>query len=220
MDINYKQVQNVLKHIFSHATEGNPESVIKAFESYFYQTEHIMIVGEKKGSILKEHIQAKQPKVILELGGYIGYSAIFMAQLIKDIPGAHFYSVEFDPILVCVMEKVLKFAGLQDKVTVLSGNLKAVLSELKEVHKVEKVDLFFLDHIKTEYLNDFKLANEAKLFHSNSIIIADNVIWPGAPDYVEYVSNHQDFESKTYEFLLEAKGHVHTDGIMVTKVKV
>ncbi|KAI9296924.1 catechol O-methyltransferase [Neoconidiobolus thromboides FSU 785] len=219
MDIDYKKVKNVINYIFSTAVKGNPESVLKAFEDYFYEHEPIMIVGDKKGTILKQNIEQRKPKVLVELGGYIGYSSIYMGNLIKNDPSAHFYSVEYDSILVSVMERVIKFAGLENKITVLNGDLATVLPKLQKDHNITTIDLFFIDHIKSAYVSDFNLADNSKLFANNSVIIADNVIYPGAPEYIKHVNNHPKFDSEIHEFLMEGHGLSIKDGIMVSTIK-
>jgi len=45
----------------------------------------MMNIGDEKSVIVKDAIKKYQPKTILELGGYVGYSAIMMAHASKGI---------------------------------------------------------------------------------------------------------------------------------------
>jgi len=49
------------------------------------------------------------------------------------------------------------------------------------------IDLLFLDHLKPLYGPDLRLAEELGLVGKGTVLCADNVIWPGAPEYLEYV---------------------------------
>jgi len=48
-------------------------------------------------------------------------------------------------------------------------------------------DMIFMDHCKECYLPDLKLMEAAGLVGDGTVIVADNVIYPGAPDFLEYV---------------------------------
>src|SRR5690349_7828889 len=107
---NFENVQKLLNYVFEHATEGDADSVIKAFDDYNRQ--HMMMhVGDKKGSIVDEVIKKNRPKVLVELGAFCGYSAVRFGRLIKDEPKAHCYSFEFEPIYAAVATKVVELAG-------------------------------------------------------------------------------------------------------------
>ena len=106
----------------------------------------------------------------MELGGYFGYSAIRFSSLARKYqPDAHYFSVECNPVLGCVIEKLARFAGLSDAITVLTGNLTQTLPSIKEnikrIYKNdEHVGFLLLDHQKDEYVSDLILAHTAGLF--------------------------------------------------------
>lgn len=50
-----------------------------------------------------------------------------------------------------------------------------------------KFDFIFLDHDKNYYLKDLKLLENLFYLSTNYVVVADNVIFPGAPGYLEYV---------------------------------
>ena len=49
----------------------------------------------------------------------------------------------------------------------------------------------FVDHDKDAYLVDLQSILDRGWLHSGSIVVADNVKWPGAPKYREYMRQQQ-----------------------------
>lgn len=93
---------------------------------------------------------------------------------------------------------------------------------------MKALDLVFLDHWKDQYLPDTKLIEaslsrcfptdyldfpamtrasfpfqECGLLRKGSVLLADNVIFPGAPQYLEYVRSSQQYESQYFKSHLE-----------------
>ncbi|KAJ3056402.1 hypothetical protein HK102_011205, partial [Quaeritorhiza haematococci] len=66
---------SLLNYIFTHSTENSPTSVLSAFDTFARQHQWLMNVGDEKGPICDEIIQRENPKVMVELGAYLGYSA-------------------------------------------------------------------------------------------------------------------------------------------------
>jgi len=52
------------------------------------------------------------------------------------------------------------------------------------------------------------MLEEAGLIKSGTMIVADNVITPGAPDYLEYVRNNPNYTTTTHEATLEYRNDV------------
>lgn len=65
--------------------------------------------------MLDEIIKKYNPKLVIELGCFIGYSAVRIARLLED--DAKFYSIEIDPDFVKLAREVIDFAELGDKVS-------------------------------------------------------------------------------------------------------
>lgn len=60
-----------------------------------------------------------------------------------------------------------------------------------------------MDHYKEYYLRDFKLLEDTGLIKSGTMIFADNIICPGAPDYKEYIENNPNYTTTFHETTLE-----------------
>lgn len=61
-------------------------------------------------------------QVALELGSYIGYSAIVTAR--KLPAGGRLYGIEYNPINARVARAMIDHAGLSDKVEIIEGTLE------------------------------------------------------------------------------------------------
>ncbi|KAB5567191.1 hypothetical protein PHYPO_G00229950 [Pangasianodon hypophthalmus] len=193
--------QRMLKAVQKNATKGSPESVISAIDYFCKHSEWAMNVGDEKGSILDSVVTEVNPSTVLELGTYCGYSTVRIARLLS--PGTKFITLEFNPANVTVARQIIAHAGLQDKVTVVEGSSGDLIPQMKERFGITTFDFIFLDHWKDRYLPDIKLFEECGLLRKGSVLLADNVICPGAPEYLEYVRNSPRYENRYYPAHLE-----------------
>lgn len=192
----------MLERVFREAIEGEPESVLRVIDAHGYSGEDfLMNVGDVKGVILDNAVRRRAPKVVVELGGYIGYSAVRIGRLLGD--GAHLYSIEANPLFAAIATKIVEHAGLASKVTVVVGASDVVLPTLKQRFGLSTIDLLFIDHVKSLYLRDIRHAEQLGLLRRGSIVVADNVIFPGAPDYLRYIRANPRFVSHMHSSTLE-----------------
>ena len=66
------------------------------------------------------------------------------------------------------------------------GASDAVIGRLRDDLGVERVDLVFMDHWKRCYLPDLQLLEASGLLGRGSVLLADNVLFPGAPHFLRY----------------------------------
>merc|ERR1719362_2145634 len=96
-------------------------SVIESIERFSQEGNGwLKIAGDEKGVVLDDLVQAllpSPPKLIIEFGCYIGYSATRFARLLRQ-HGGKLVSVEVDPVHVCIARTMLEFAGLSDTVSI------------------------------------------------------------------------------------------------------
>ncbi|XP_069476139.1 catechol O-methyltransferase [Ambystoma mexicanum] len=193
--------QRILDYVLRNATKGVPQSVVDAIDKYCGEKEWAMNVGDEKGLILDKIVLDTNPSMCLELGAYCGYSAVRIARLLK--PGARLFSIEVSPVYAAIATQMVEFAGLQDKVHFVQGPSEEVIPRLKKKHEVGTFDFVFIDHVKDGYLPDTKLLEECKLLRKGTVLVADNVIWPGAPDFLRYVRTCGRFDCTNYPSHLE-----------------
>ncbi|RDW78698.1 O-methyltransferase [Aspergillus mulundensis] len=166
---------------------GSPQKVLELIDEYS-QTYHFMTVGQEKGPIVTELIETHKPKQMIELGCYVGYSAILFGDAVRRNGGNRYYSLELNPEYAAIANMLVELAGLRDFVSILVGRSDVLLNQLFESRAVEQVELLFIDHYKPAYTLDLKLCEQlGKIVPGVSVIAADNVIMPGNPPYLEYV---------------------------------
>lgn len=147
----------------------------------------MMNVGQDKGEIVCDLIAKHKPQIMVELGGYVGYSAILFGDRVRTAGGQRYYSLERSPEFAAVIMSLVDLAGLSDVVKVIVGPSDESLSRLYGEDTIQHIDLMFLDHWKPAYTSDLKLCEHLGLVGPGSVLAADNVIKPGNPPYLEYV---------------------------------
>ncbi|XP_014140479.1 catechol O-methyltransferase isoform X1 [Falco rusticolus] len=199
--MNQSKEQRILNFVLQNAVRGDPCSVLDTIDKYCSQKEWAMNVGDEKGLILDKTLEEVNPSVALELGTYCGYSAVRIARLLK--PGACLLTVEFNPEFAAIAKQMIEFAGVQDKVKLLEGPSEEIIPQLKKKYEVDTLDFVFLDHWKDRYTPDTILLQECNLLKKGSVLLADNIIVPGAPEFINYIRNNPHFQCTNYPSHLE-----------------
>jgi catechol O-methyltransferase len=189
-------------YVLEHARGGDVDDAIRAVDEFCYGRSFMMNVGDEKGEILDRAISATTPARLLELGTYCGYSALRTARVMP--PGAHLTSVEFNADNAAIARRVLNHAGVGERVTVVDGTLGdggATIAALESEHgfAAGSVDFVFMDHDKDAYLPDLQRILTQGWLHPGSVVVADNVKFPGVPKYREFMGEHEGGSWRTTE---------------------
>ncbi|KAI0435540.1 catechol O-methyltransferase [Xylaria telfairii] len=177
----------ILDHPNIDQLKGNPQKVLDAMDEFGRTRKYLMNIGEYKSKIVIDLIKARKPQVMVELGGYVGYSAIAFARPLREAGGTVYYSLEENAEFGKVITKLVDLAGLDDVVKVVIGSSSDSLRQLHVDGALSQIDLLFLDHHQPLYTDDLKICEELGLIEVDTIVAADNVINPGNPPYLEYV---------------------------------
>ena len=78
-----------------------------------------MNVGEDKGEIVSAIIRKRRPVIMVELGGYCGYSTILFADEARAAGGKKYFSLERSAKFASNIKALVEFAGLGDFVEVI-----------------------------------------------------------------------------------------------------
>lgn len=149
-------MDDLLSEIHQYTLENHPES-------------H-MISGPLQGNLLTMVSRMIQPKRILEIGTFTGYSAICLAKGLKVDGFLH--TVETRPSEAKVAREFFDKSKFKDQIILHEGDAKEVIKDLHE-----SWDLVFVDADKTGYINYFDLLiQHAK---SGSWMLFDNVFFHG-----------------------------------------
>jgi catechol O-methyltransferase len=190
-------------HVAEHARKGDVDDVIRVIDEFCYQRSAMMNVGDEKGEILDRAVGRVQPRRLLELGTYCGYSALRMARVMP--PDAQLYSIEFSSANSEIARRIWEQAGIADRVTVVVGSLGdggQTMDRLESEHGFTAggLDFVFVDHDKAAYLPDLQRILARRWLHSGSVLVADNVKVPGAPKYRAYLKTQEGETWRTVEY--------------------
>ncbi|KAL8191384.1 UNVERIFIED_CONTAM: hypothetical protein K2H54_073317 [Gekko kuhli] len=194
--------ERAFQYVLTHAIPGDPLHILETFDQWSYHCEYLSNLGPQKGKILERLIYEKAPLSVLELGTYCGYATVLIAQ---SLPlGARLYTVEMDARKATVAEKVIRLAGFDDDtVELIVGPSEEVIPQLKEKHGLLQADFVFLDHWKRCYLRDLQLLEAHDLLPEGAMVLADNVIFPGAPQFLQYVKACGKYQWKLHRTSLQ-----------------
>jgi catechol O-methyltransferase len=189
-------------HVLAHARPGDLDDVIRVIDD-FCVTRSVMInVGDEKGEILDHAVRRASPLLLLELGTYCGYSGLRMARVMPA--DARLCSIEFSAANAEIARRIWAHAGVGDRLTVVLGTLGdggATIDRLgSELGFTDgALDFVFVDHDKDTYLPDLERILQERWLHPGSIVVADNVKFPGAPKYRAYMQAAQGGTWRTIE---------------------
>ena len=141
-------------------------------ETYLRVINPRMISGHIQGKLLEMLVRMLRPRRILEIGTFTGYSAISMAMGLEE--GAIIDTFEVDDELEMIAADFFERSGVGDKIRQHIGSALDLAPQLGE-----KYDLVFIDGDKREYRAYYDMLFEHNLVHSNTFILADNILWYG-----------------------------------------
>lgn len=148
-----------------------------------------MLSGHVQGRVLSMLSQMIQPKRILELGTFTGYSALCLAEGLTE--DGELVTIEHNDELEDTIRRNLSLTPLGEKIKLVIGDAKEILKQLNEEAKAcsiesdtsseelkgEKFDLVFIDADKKEYSDYLDLV--LPLVRKGGWILADNTLWDG-----------------------------------------
>ncbi len=189
-------------YVVEHARAGDIDDVIRVIDEFCYERSFMINVGDEKGELLDAALRRAGPRLILELGTYCGYSALRLARAMPD--GARVVSVEFNGSNAAIARRIWDHAGLTDQVGVVVGTLGdggGTIGVLEAEHgfAAGAVGFAFLDHDKGAYLPDLERILQRGWLRAGAVVVADNVKFPGAPEYRAFMAEQEGRTWRTVE---------------------
>lgn len=129
-----------------------------------------MMSGHIQGSVLRMISQMINPTRILEIGTFTGYSAICLAQGLKE--KGTLDTIEINPELEDFCQSYFKQLPYGNKINLIIGD---ACNELKNLNYT--YELVFIDADKENYCNYYNLVFNKVC--KGGFILADNVLWDG-----------------------------------------
>ena len=165
-------------------------------ETYLKILRPRMLSGHLQGQILTFFSKMIQPKHILEIGTYTGYSAICLARGLKK--GGKLHTIDVNEELEDFSNSYFEKAGLKNDIVMHIGKAIDVVPKL-----VVEWDLVFIDADKENYINYYNMV--LPLVKKGGFIISDNVLWSGK------VTQPIDAGDKETKILVELAELINSD---------
>lgn len=157
-------------YLTEHA-EPEPELLQKLHrETHFKVMQPRMLSGHLQGRFLSLISKMLRPSYILEIGTYTGYSALCLAEGLRD--GGKLITIDNNPEREALVNRYIQEAGMQDKVQHRVGQAVDLIARLEP-----GFDLVFIDADKSNYSLYYDLLVDR--IPSGGVILADNVLWSG-----------------------------------------
>lgn len=129
-----------------------------------------MLSGHYQGRVLSMISKIVNPKTILEIGTYTGYSALCMMEGIQKNGILH--TIDHNEELFSLQRKYFDLSGFGKQMIQHIGEALEIIPTLDKTF-----DLVFIDADKENYSNYFELV--VPKMKSGGIILSDNVLWSG-----------------------------------------
>ncbi|MEJ7625086.1 MAG: O-methyltransferase [Pyrinomonadaceae bacterium] len=129
-----------------------------------------MLSGFVQGRVLSMFSYMIRPKVVLEIGTYLGYSALCLAEGLAS--GGKVITLDVQEETNRVARTFVEKTEFADRIEFLLGPALELIPSLPD-----NFDLVFIDADKTNYSNYYNLVIDR--LAPKGFIIADNVLWRG-----------------------------------------
>lgn len=180
--------------------------------------EHIPIIMDDTLEVIEKKLKENPPKIILEIGAAVGYSAMCFSEFLAD--GGKIDTIERDEERIKEAKINFKNVGVGEKIKLYEGDAVEILPTLNE-----KYDMVFIDAAKGKY--PFFLKEALRMINKNGIIFADNILYKGyvmsdynkhkqrtavrnLREYIKEVSENPNLETEILEV---------GDGLAISRIK-
>ncbi len=152
-------------------------------------------VDNESANFLNILIKAANAKNALEIGTSNGYSAIWLAQALKET-GGKLTTIEFWNNRLNVAIDNFKKAGVNDIIETKLGQAVMILEEMAYGDNPPVFDFVFIDANKSEYIKYFNLIHP--MLKRGGVIAADNILshYKKVLPYVETITTHPEYQSQ------------------------
>ena len=144
-----------------------------------------MISGHVQGQLLRMLSFMLQPKYILEIGTFTGYSALCLAEGLT--PDGKLITIDNNEETIAIAERYFRESEFASQIISVKADAAKYLKDLEG-----PVDLVFIDADKENYALYYDLIIDK--VRKGGLILADNVLWSGKvldPD------KHQDKDTQS-----------------------
>lgn len=209
-----------MKELINHAAENYAanytsltDELLKEIEQYTYKNhpEAQMLSGPVQGKLLELISKMLQPKRVLEIGTFMGYSALCLAKGLTSDGTLHTLEIKKED--AAIANNFFSKSLYAKKIILHIGNALEIIPQLHETW-----DLIFIDADKVNYINYYELT--LPLLKQGGYILADNVLFHGEvlaqeikgknPKAIHAFNEHLKKDQRTEQVLMTVR-----DGLMM-----
>ncbi|MDZ4795068.1 MAG: O-methyltransferase [Bacteroidota bacterium] len=167
MDLIHPSVQQ-----YAEKYSSPEDALLKEVNDYTMQNhpESVMLSGHLQGKLLEMISCMIQPRRILEIGTFTGYSGLCLAKGLTSDGQLH--TIELRETDAARAKSYFSRSSFADKIILHTGNALDIIPELDETW-----DLVFIDADKPAYIEYFNLV--LPRLRKNGFILADNIFFHG-----------------------------------------
>ena len=175
-----------------------------------------MLSGHYQGRVLSMISKLINPKNILEIGTYTGYSALCLVEGIQKNGVLH--TIDHNEELTYLQHKYFNASGYKDQIKTHTGEALEIIPKINE-----KFDLVFIDADKENYSNYYHLIIDK--MNPGGVILSDNVLWSGKVVETPDPKDKDTLALITFNKLLVNDPRIETvllpirDGLTISRVK-
>lgn len=209
--------EKIDEYVVAHS-ENEPQLLQQLTrETYQKILQPRMLSGHYQGRVLSMISKLVHPTCILEIGTYTGYSALCLAEGLKENGSLH--TIDVNEELVDFQRKYFDLSPYGNQIHQHLGNALEIIPLLKDTF-----DIVFIDADKENYASYFELIIDK--LNPGGIILSDNVLWSGK--ILETKLKKEDKATpalKAYNKLLKEDKRVETiilpirDGLTISRKK-
>lgn len=162
--------EDIEKYVLAHS-EPEGDYLYRLYRATNIHTIHgRMASGHLQGRLLKMLVQMVQPKNVLEVGTFSGYSALCLAEGLPD--DGHLYTFEINDEMEDFTRPWIEGSPYADKISFIIGDANEKAPELGVTF-----DMAFVDGDKRTYVETYEMV--LSLLRPGGYILADNTLWDG-----------------------------------------
>ena len=189
-------IEKVAENYAERFTSGLDDVLQKIYDDTIANhPEAHMMSSAVQGKFLECISSLLQPKYILEIGTFTGFSAICLAKGLQT--GGELHTIELRDDDANTAWKNISAAGVNDKIHLHTGDAREIIKQLNY-----SWDMVFIDADKTSYITYYEAALER--LSERGWILADNVLFHG--EVLE-----DKIEGKSAKAIVEFNNHVLND---------
>ncbi len=162
--------QEIEEYALSHTSVENKLLKELNRQTHIQVLQPRMLSGHLQGRVLSMFSHMINPKRVLEIGTYTGYSALSIAEGLAD--QGKIYTIDYNKELEPFTRSYFSKSAYNDQIEFIVDNALKIIPNLDEVW-----DLVFIDADKENYATYFELVIDR--VRKGGFIIVDNVLWSG-----------------------------------------